>query len=51
MAYLPDGALIYKGNPDPFLGNFKHLTTSGFDYAMFNNSLTGSLEYFGRQVR
>jgi hypothetical protein len=46
--YWDDGALIYKGNPD-LSWETSTSYNLGFDYAMFNNSLTGSLEYFGRK--
>ena len=43
-----DGALIYKGNPD-LTWETSTSYNVGFDYAMFNNTLSGSLEYFGRK--
>lgn len=43
-----DGALIYKGNPD-LTWETSTSYNIGFDFAMFRNSLTGSIEYFGRK--
>ncbi|SFL17084.1 TonB-linked outer membrane protein, SusC/RagA family [Porphyromonadaceae bacterium KH3CP3RA] len=43
-----DGALRYKGNPD-LTWETSTSYNIGFDYAMFNNTLSGSLEYFGRR--
>ncbi len=43
-----DGALVYKGNPD-LSWETSTSYNIGFDYAMFNNTLSGSLEYFGRR--
>lgn len=43
-----DGALRYKGNPD-LTWETSTSYNIGFDYAMFNNALSGSLEYFGRR--
>jgi TonB-linked SusC/RagA family outer membrane protein len=43
-----DGALIYKGNPD-ITWETSTSYNIGFDYAMFNNTLNGSIEYFGRR--
>ena len=43
-----DGTLYYKGNPDI---SWETSTTYniGIDFALLENKLTGSLEYFGRQ--
>ncbi|MBP5418898.1 MAG: SusC/RagA family TonB-linked outer membrane protein [Bacteroidales bacterium] len=43
-----DGVLIYKGNPDL---TWETSTTYnvGFDFDLFNNKLSGSVEYFGRK--
>jgi TonB-linked SusC/RagA family outer membrane protein len=43
-----DGALVYKGNPD-LSWETSTSYNIGFDYALLNNTLTGSLEYFGRK--
>src|SRR5690554_21737 len=43
-----DGALIYKGNED-LSWETSTSYNIGVDYAMFNNKLSGSLEYFGRR--
>ncbi len=43
-----DGALVYKGNPD-ITWETSTSYNIGFDYAMFNNALAGSIEYFGRR--
>src|SRR5690554_6493685 len=43
-----DGALIYKGNAE-LSWETSTSYNLGFDYAMFNNTLSGSLEYFGRK--
>jgi len=43
-----DGTLYYKGNPD--ISWEKSITYNiGIDFALFKNSLTGSIEYFGRK--
>lgn len=45
-----DGKLEYKGNPD--LTWEKSVSYNiGVDFAMFNNRLNGSIEYFGRQQK
>lgn len=45
-----DGTLAYKGNKD--LTWEKSVSYNlGFDFAMFNNRLNGSIEYFGRQQK
>lgn len=43
-----DGALIYKGNPD-LTWETSTSYNIGFDYSMFRNTLSGSIEYFGRK--
>jgi len=43
-----DGALVYKGNAD-LSWETSTSYNIGFDYAMLNNTLSGSLEYFGRR--
>ena len=42
-----DGVLIYKGNPD-LTWETSTSYNIGFDFALFSNKLSGSLEYFGR---
>jgi len=45
-----DGTLAYKGNKD--LTWEKSVSYNiGFDFAMFNNRLNGTIEYFGRQQK
>jgi TonB-linked SusC/RagA family outer membrane protein len=45
-----DGTLAYKGNKD--LTWEKSVSYNiGIDFAMFNNRLTGTIEYFGRQQK
>ncbi len=43
-----DGTLIYKGNPD-LTWETSTSYNIGLDFAFFNNALSGSVEYFGRQ--
>ncbi len=43
-----DGTLIYKGNPD-LTWETSTSYNIGLDFNFFNNLLTGSVEYFGRQ--
>ena len=43
-----DGALSYKGNPD-ITWETSTSYNVGFDFAMFDNKLGGSIEYFGRK--
>lgn len=43
-----DGTLYYKGNPDITWENSKSYNV-GVDFDLFNNSLTGTIEYFGRE--
>jgi len=45
-----DGTLVYKGNKD--LTWEKSVSYNiGIDFAMFNNRLNGTIEYFGRQQK
>ncbi|MDD4727291.1 MAG: TonB-dependent receptor [Dysgonamonadaceae bacterium] len=43
-----DGALIYKGNPD-LSWETSTSYNIGFDFALFSNVLSGTIEYFGRK--
>jgi TonB-linked SusC/RagA family outer membrane protein len=43
-----DGALDYKGNPD-LTWETSTSYNVGFDLALFNNRLNGSIEYYGRK--
>ena len=43
-----DGALIYKGNPD-LTWETSTSYNVGFDFALFSNVLSGTIEYFGRK--
>lgn len=43
-----DGALIYKGNAD-LTWETSTSYNVGFDFALFSNALSGTLEYFGRK--
>ena len=43
-----DGSLFFKGNPD-LTWETSTSYNVGFDFALFNNNLTGILEYFGRK--
>jgi TonB-linked SusC/RagA family outer membrane protein len=43
-----DGTLIYKGNPD-LTWETSTSYNVGVDFGLFNNKLSGSLEYFGRK--
>lgn len=43
-----DGTLYYKGNPD-LTWETSTSYNVGFDFALFNNSLSGAIEYFGRR--
>ena len=43
-----DGALIYKGNPD-LTWETSTSYNIGFDFALFSNVLSGTIEYFGRK--
>jgi len=43
-----DGTLIYKGNPD-LTWETSTSYNVGVDFSLFNDFLTGSLEYFGRK--
>ena len=43
-----DGALSYKGNPD-ITWETSTSYNIGLDFALFNNTLNGTIEYFGRK--
>src|SRR5690606_23905235 len=43
-----DGTLVYKGNPD-LTWETSISYNIGLDFGLFNNTLSGSVEYFGRK--
>ena len=45
-----DGTLSYKGNPD-LTWETSTSYNVGFDFAMFDNRFTGTIEYFGRKSK
>ncbi len=44
-----DGTLYYKGNPDITWEKSNNFNT-GFDFALWNGKLTGTIEYYSRQT-
>lgn len=47
---VSDGTLIYKGNED-LTWETSTAWNVGFDFAMFDNKLNGTIEYFGRKSK